>query len=158
MVFRRTLATLTLAALVALAAAPARAQDVISKDDAALVKASFLNDLETLRTKFVDVSPWVYEHLFVMDNWHMLWYAAVAVVVFNARSLLAEPLAPMTVTIGAAVAFVGVVFFFSTASGGVKDESLTNRLVMHMVPALLFYLALILRSTQHQAKAAPLYT
>ncbi len=93
-----------------------------------------------------------------MDNWHLLWYAAVAVVVFNARSLLGERLAPMTVTICAAVAFVGVVFFFSTASGGVKDESLTNRLVMHMVPALLFYLALILRSSQHQAKAAPLYT
>jgi predicted secreted protein len=53
MVFRRTFVTLTLAALVALAAAPVRAQDVISKDDAALVKASFLNDLDTLRTKFV---------------------------------------------------------------------------------------------------------
>ena len=53
MIIRRALATLSLAAIVCLAAAPARAQDVISKDDAALVKASFLNDLETLRTKFV---------------------------------------------------------------------------------------------------------
>src|SRR3954453_11034436 len=56
MEFRRTLATLSLAALVALAAAPAHAQDVISKDDAALVKASFLNDLDTLRTKFVGLA------------------------------------------------------------------------------------------------------
>src|SRR5204862_4120163 len=106
----------------------------------------------SLRTQFVDVSPWLYEHLFVMDNWHLLWYAAVAVIVVNARWLLGDRLAPMTVTIGSAVAFVGVVFFFSTASGGVKDESLTNRLVMHMVPAFVFYLALILRSSQHQAK------
>jgi hypothetical protein len=52
MVIRRALAVLSLAALVSLAAAPARAQDVISKDDAALVKASFLNDLNTLQTKF----------------------------------------------------------------------------------------------------------
>jgi hypothetical protein len=111
-----------------------------------------------LRTQFVDVSPYVYEHLFVMDNWHLLWYAAVAIVIVNARSLLGDRLAPMTVTIGWAVAFIGVVFFFSTASGGVKDESLTNRLVMHAVPAFLFYLALILRSSQHQAKTAPLYT
>ena len=54
--FRRTLATLSLAALVALAAKPVHAQDVISKDDAALVKASFLNDLDTLRTKFVGLA------------------------------------------------------------------------------------------------------
>src|SRR3954469_24665052 len=54
--FRRTLATLSLAALICAAAVPARAQDVISKDDAALVKASFLNDLETLRTKFVGLA------------------------------------------------------------------------------------------------------
>ena len=67
MKFRRVLAAVSLASMVCLAAAPARAQDVISKDDAALVKASFLNDLETLRTKFVglaeafrgDVLAWV---------------------------------------------------------------------------------------------------
>ncbi len=53
MKFRRALATLSLASIVCLAAAPARAQDVISKDDAALVKASFLFDLENVRAKFV---------------------------------------------------------------------------------------------------------
>jgi hypothetical protein len=56
MKFRRTLATLSLAALVFLAAAPVHAQDVISKDDAALVKASFLNDLDNMRAKFVGLA------------------------------------------------------------------------------------------------------
>ena len=56
MIFRRALATLSLAAIVCLAAAPARAQDVISKEGAALVKASFINDLETLRGKFVGLA------------------------------------------------------------------------------------------------------
>ena len=56
MVIRRALATLSLAAVVCLAATPARAQDVINKEGAALVKASFLNDLETLRTKFVGLA------------------------------------------------------------------------------------------------------
>jgi hypothetical protein len=112
----------------------------------------------TLRTRFVDVSDLVYEHLFVMDNWHLLWYAIVAVVVVHVRTLFGSRLAPMTVTMLAAVAFVGVVFFFSSASGGVRDESITNRLVMHAVPAFVFYIALILRSSQHQAKTAPLYT
>jgi hypothetical protein len=38
------------------AASPARAQDVINKEGAALVKASFLNDLETLRGKFLGLA------------------------------------------------------------------------------------------------------
>ena len=56
MVFRRALVTLSLASLVCLAAAPARAQDVISKEGAAAVRASFINDLETLRGKFVGLA------------------------------------------------------------------------------------------------------
>jgi DinB superfamily len=56
MVLRRIVATLSLVALGSLAAAPARAQDVISKDGAAAVKASFINDLETLRGKFVGLA------------------------------------------------------------------------------------------------------
>jgi len=112
----------------------------------------------TLRTSFTDVSKFVYEHMFVMDNWHLLWYAVIGILVFRARTLFDAKLAPMTVTMLAAVAFIGVVFFFSTASGGVKDESLTNRLIMHTVVAFVFYVALILRSSQHQANTAPLYT
>ena len=46
MFVRRTLAMVSLASLVCFATAtPARAQDVINKDGAALVKASFLHDL-----------------------------------------------------------------------------------------------------------------
>ena len=57
MVFRRALATLSLASLVCLAASsPARAQDAVSKDTAAAVKASFLMDLDTLRGKFVGLA------------------------------------------------------------------------------------------------------
>ena len=57
MVFRRALATLSLSALVCLAASsPARAQDAISKDGAAAVKASFIADLETLHGKFVGIA------------------------------------------------------------------------------------------------------
>ena len=53
MVFRRALATLSLAAIVCLAATPARAQDVINKEGAALVKASFIGDLDNVRAKFL---------------------------------------------------------------------------------------------------------
>jgi len=50
----RLIATLGVAAIVCLsAAAPARAQDAVSKEVAAAAKAEFLADLETLQTKLV---------------------------------------------------------------------------------------------------------
>jgi DinB family protein len=50
----RAFVTVALAALALLSApSPARAQEVMSKDSAAAVKASFAADLETLRGKFV---------------------------------------------------------------------------------------------------------
>src|SRR5215471_1076201 len=42
--------------VMALAAGPARSQDVISKDAAAELKASILGDLDTLRGKFVQLA------------------------------------------------------------------------------------------------------
>src|SRR3954453_17903383 len=56
MTIRRLVATFSLASLVCLAASPVHAQDAISKDTAAAVKASFLNDLEALRGKFVGLA------------------------------------------------------------------------------------------------------
>ena len=56
MAIRRALAALSLATLALLAAAPARAQDVINKEGAALVKASFINDLDTLHDKFLGLA------------------------------------------------------------------------------------------------------
>jgi hypothetical protein len=57
MAFRRALTTLSLASLVCLtASSPARAQEVMNKEAAAAVKASFVADLETLRGKFVGLA------------------------------------------------------------------------------------------------------
>jgi hypothetical protein len=54
-------------------------------------------------------------------------------------------MAPMTVTMLGAFAFVFVVFFYSSAAFGVADETLVNRLPLHVVPALAFYLAFLWR-------------
>src|SRR5258708_20297163 len=98
------------------------------------------------------ISP-VYEHVLVMDNWHLLWYATIAMIIFNGRRLLGQTLAPMTATMLAAAGFVLVVYFFSGAPGGVAAESLVNRFPLHTVPALSFYLLLIL---PERARSAPI--
>jgi glucose-6-phosphate-specific signal transduction histidine kinase len=97
-----------------------------------------------LRTRFEDVSLPLAQHLFVMDNWHLLWYAAIAVIALRWRLLLQDEFAPMTLTMLGGCAFVFVVFFYSSASGGVDDESLVNRLLLHLVPALAYYLSLLI--------------
>jgi uncharacterized damage-inducible protein DinB len=57
MMFRRALATLSLAAIVCLAvSAPAAAQSTMTKEGAAVVKAQFLADLDELTTKFVAIA------------------------------------------------------------------------------------------------------
>jgi hypothetical protein len=78
-----------------------------------------------------------------MDNWHLLWYATIVMLAANYRTLLAPEMAPMTVTMLGAFALVFVVFFYSSAAGGVDNESLVNRLPLHLVPALVFYLVLL---------------
>ena len=98
-----------------------------------------------LRTQFTNVSQPLAEHLFVMDNWHLLWYAAIAAIALSYRTLFARDVAPMTVTMLGALAFVAVVFYYSSAAGGVADESLVNRLPLHMTPALVFYVLMLLQ-------------
>jgi hypothetical protein len=99
----------------------------------------------SLRTDFSNVARPVFEHFFEMDNWHLLWYLTPAVMALRWRVLFAHAIAPATVTMLGAFAFVFVVFFYSSAAFGVADETLVNRLPLHLVPALAFYLALLWR-------------
>lgn len=98
-----------------------------------------------LRTEFTNVLLPLFEHFFEMDNWHLLWYLTLAVIALRWRALFSAAMAPMTVTMLGAFAFVLVVFFYSDAALGVANETLVNRLPLHLVPAMAFYLALLWR-------------
>jgi hypothetical protein len=89
-----------------------------------------------------------------MDNWHLFWYLALLVIVLRRHVLFTGAAAPSTVTMLGACAFVFVVFFYSDAAGGVEDQSLVNRLPLHLVPALAFYLVLIWRQAPKPAAVA----
>jgi hypothetical protein len=108
----------------------------------------------TLQTEFSNVSWPVVQHLFEMDNWHLFWYLALLVIVLRRHVLFTGAAAPSTVTMLGACAFVFVVFFYSDAAGGVEDQSLVNRLPLHLVPALAFYLVLIWRQAPKPAAVA----
>ena len=107
-----------------------------------------------LRTRFTNVSQPLLAHLLLMDNWHLLWYATIVTVIANRRAVLAPELVPMTVTMLGAFAFVFVVFFYTSAAAGVEEETLVNRLPLHLVPALAFYLVLLWRKGRDATPAA----
>jgi hypothetical protein len=105
----------------------------------------------TLRTEFSNVSLPLLEHFFEMDNWHLFWYLAPLVIALRWRALLCAAMAPMTVAMLGAFGFVFVVFFYSNAAFGVADETLVNRLPLHLAPALAFYLVLLWRRGPERA-------
>jgi hypothetical protein len=106
-----------------------------------------------VRMKLVDVESTIVEHTLVMDNWHLFWYAVVAIVGWNARRLLNPGLAPMTATMAAGAGFVVIVYCFSGAAAGVAQENLVNRFLLQTVPALAFYLVAILREREQSMAA-----
>lgn len=97
-----------------------------------------------LLSKPVNVLPTVLLQTLVLDTWHLAAYAAVAVALCRWRTLLSPRLAPATLTVAAAIGLVVVVFFFSSAAWGVADETLGNRFLLHLMPALVFYTLLVL--------------
>jgi len=109
----------------------------------------------TLSTQFTNVSRPLFEHFFEMDNWHLFWYLVPLAIALRWRALFSVAMAPMTVTMLGAFGFVSVVFFYSNAALGVADETLVNRLPLHLVPALAFYLALLWQQAPESVAADP---
>ena len=87
-----------------------------------------------------------------MDNWHLLWYVVIAVIAFRWRVLTRDGVIAASASMLAAVTFVFIVFSFTSVATGVEDESLANRLPLEMVPALVLYLALLVREGQRVAE------
>ncbi len=96
-----------------------------------------------LRTKPVNVLPSLRDHLLVLDNWHLAWYAIAAVAAWRWRLLLTPRIAPLTFTMLAGLGLIVVVYFFTPAALGVANETLINRMPLHFVPAAAYY-ALVL--------------
>ncbi len=101
----------------------------------------------TLFNYRVDVSfavPWgdLARSLFLLSNWHLLWYAAVAVALLAWRQLLAPALAPLTLTLVAGLTFLFFVFAYTTASAYISDQTTVNRATLHIAPVVVVFVVL----------------
>jgi len=82
------------------------------------------------------------ESYFLLGNWHLLWYGAIAVALLAWRSLLAPALAPLTTVVVAGLLFLFVVFGFTTASYYITDQTTVNRATLHVAPLIVVFIVL----------------
>lgn len=73
----------------------------------------------------------------LFDNWHLLWYIAIALAIVGARRLVREPLAPLTAIVGSALAWLVVAALFSADLGRwFPDAAVINRGILHVAPLI----------------------
>jgi hypothetical protein len=82
-------------------------------------------------------APWhsLAEAYLFFGNWHLLWYAVIALTIVGGRRLLRPPLAPLATVVGAGLAIVFVAFAFASPAG-VADFGTFNRTTLLLAPLL----------------------
>ena len=83
-------------------------------------------------------------NLYVFASWHLLWLVVPLLLLADRKRLLHASIGPATVTVASGAVFLAVVFFFSNAGEeGVEAITTINRAILHMVPALVCYAAVL---------------
>ncbi|MBB5207329.1 hypothetical protein [Chiayiivirga flava] len=101
--------------------------------------------LGTLDLHWRAVTGPVLESLFLRENWNLLWYAAPLVLWFGRGALRQPSVAALGWFFAFGFAFLFVLFFFTDASRWAQNLTSLNRIVLQMVPALVFWLSLLWR-------------
>ncbi len=84
--------------------------------------------------------------LFTLPNWHLLWYLLPLVLVLRWRGFLVDQTARwLGILLLCCATFLFILFFFTEASAWAENYTSSNRLIMHLVPAVFTLLALLLR-------------
>ncbi|SFN13625.1 hypothetical protein [Dokdonella immobilis] len=101
--------------------------------------------LGTLDLHWRSVGAAIVAGLLTLPNWHLLWYLVPVILVLRwpvlARDGTTRSVASL---LGLCAAFLFVLFFFTDASAWAENYTSTNRLILHVVPALFTLLALLL--------------
>jgi hypothetical protein len=80
------------------------------------------------------------------DNWHLLWYGAIAVALLGRRQLLMPQIAPLTVVVAGGVIFVAFVLLFTNARDWLSDQSTVNRATLHLAPLVVIWMLVVFRA------------
>ena len=101
------------------------------------------------------------ESYFLLGNWHLLWYGALAAAALAWRQLFTPALAPLTVVVAGGVLFLFVVFGFTNARAWVEGQTTVNRATLHFAPLVVVFLVVTFRAfasrwtATHDEESAP---
>lgn len=102
------------------------------------------------------VSQEMFASLYSLPNWHLLWFLAPIIVVLRWREFLRnESVLLLGALLLLCCLFLFVLFFFTQASRWAEDFTSANRLIMHITPAVVTLLALLLRDAPCMDQEAP---
>jgi hypothetical protein len=91
---------------------------------------------------------------FLLANWHLLWYAAIAAALLAWRQLASPSLAPLTAVAAAGALFLVVVFSFTNARLWVTEQTTINRATLHVAPLAAVFAVLAFRAFAARFAAA----
>lgn len=96
----------------------------------------------------------VLKNFFVLANWHLFWYLALAAVVMAVPGLRAERWRRVAaVFIGSCLSMLFMLFFFTDAQYWAKEYTSINRVFLEFVPALLFWMLTVFVPSRRMAEA-----
>ncbi|MEO6928799.1 MAG: hypothetical protein ABI190_06490, partial [Casimicrobiaceae bacterium] len=92
--------------------------------------------------------PWsaLFDSLFMLGTWNILWYGVLAAALIGARQWLLPSVAPLTMLVGAGLLFLFFVFAFTNARGWVESQTTVNRAVLHLAPLLVVWAMVVFRA------------
>ncbi|MGI8895886.1 MAG: hypothetical protein ACR2HE_09605 [Casimicrobiaceae bacterium] len=90
---------------------------------------------------------------FLLGNWHLLWYGALAALLLGWRQLMSPRLAPFTMVIAAGGVFLFVVFAFTNARAWVADQTTVNRATLHLAPLVTVWMLAVFRAWVQDRRA-----
>ena len=101
--------------------------------------------------------PWngLFESLFMLGTWNLLWYGIVAAAIIGMREWLAPKIAPLTMLVGAGMLFLFFVFAFTNARAWVESQTTVNRALLHLAPLLLVWAMLVFRAWANKREPEP---
>ena len=114
----------------------------------ALVGAAALIVVHTLgaRTAAVgDSFESLVANLFAWENWHLLWYLAIFLLLLYRRRRGSNQLSVAGTTLGLGAAFLAAVFWGTDLSASIANVTTLNRALMPLAPATCFFLALLVQ-------------
>jgi hypothetical protein len=89
------------------------------------------------------------DSLFLLGNWHLLWYAVIAAAIVGWRVLRSPAFAPLSATVASGLLFLVVAFSFTNARNWVTDQTTINRAVLHIAPLALIWTIVVVHAWLH---------